>query len=553
MSTLPTADRGTPPLHTPAPTGGWRGLPLRWKIGTVPALFVVLLLGLQFFNSASIASLQGDTRVVDIAARQRVLNERFLAQVLSTAEGHPQDYALTRTRFNESADALTNGGDAVLNMDTGARTVLPPAPTDSIRDQLAQQKRLMTEVSDTADALLRTTPTSANRTQLLRELRRETDALSQLTNQTTKALSDYSVDRVQRTAAVQQALAFLGAFVGVVLSTLITQIITAPLAQVMARAQEIGGGDLRGRPLPVRSSDELGQLSETFNTMLFGLREVAQQSRAAAENLGAAAAEILASAQQRAAGSGEQAAAVQETTTTMEEISRSGAQIADKARQVSASAEATSTASDAGLQAVQEAGRSMRAIQERAEAVAQNVVMLSEKTQAIGDIIVTVNNIAEQSHLLALNAAIEAAGAGEHGRRFGVVADEMKHLAEQSRDATVQVRSILSDIQRDIHTSVMLTEETVKRVELGKQESDTAEAAIRRMATSIVESANAFQQIVAATNQQQIGFEQVTQAAQQIRTAVDQATTGTRQLEAAAMDINALSQQLRAAIERYQL
>ena len=104
------------------------------------------------------------------------------------------------------------------------------------------------------------------------------------------------------------------------------------------------------------------------------------------------------------------------------------------------------------------------------EEVAENIVALSEKTQAVGEIIATVNDVAERSNLLALNAAIEAAAAGEQGNRFSVVANEMKNLADQAKDSTVQVRTILSDIQKGINSSVMLTEEAVKRVESGKQQ-----------------------------------------------------------------------------------
>ena len=137
----------------------------------------------------------------------------------------------------------------------------------------------------------------------------------------------------------------------------------------------------------------------------------------------------------------------------------------------------------------------MESIREQAEAVAENVISLSEKTQAVGEIIASVNEIAEQSHLLALNASIQAAVAGEHGRSFSVVANEMKNLAAQSKQATVQVRSILGEIQKGITNSVMLTEEAVKRAESGRQQAGVADGAIRRLTESVEESVRAFQQI----------------------------------------------------------
>src|SRR5581483_8741789 len=190
-----------------------------------------------------------------------------------------------------------------------------------------------------------------------------------------------------------------------------------------------------------------------------------------------------------------------------------------------------------GLQAVQETTRTMEAIREQIEEVAENIVSLSEKTQAVSEIIVTVNDIAERSNQLALNAAIEAAGAGEQGNRFSVVANEIKNLADQAKESTVQVRTILSDIQKGINSSVMLTEEAVKRADAGKQQADLTEQTIRRMAETTQDSIQAFQQIIGATSQQQIGFEQVTQGMLDIRQAAVQTAASTTQLEKAVANL----------------
>jgi methyl-accepting chemotaxis protein len=195
----------------------------------------------------------------------------------------------------------------------------------------------------------------------------------------------------------------------------------------------------------------------------------------------------------------------------------------------------------------------MEGIREQAEAVADNVITLSEKTQTIGEIIATVNDIAEQSHLLALNAAIEAAAAGEQGRGFSVVANEIKNLADQSKEATVQVRSILGEIQKGINSSVMLTEEAVKRVESGKKQAELTDSTIGELASSVERSIQAFQQIAAGTNQQQIGLDQIARAVKDIGQASGQTAAGTRQLEQAASNVNAMAQQLRSAVEQYRL
>ncbi|ACG77107.1 Methyl-accepting chemotaxis protein [Phenylobacterium zucineum HLK1] len=345
---------------------------------------------------------------------------------------------------------------------------------------------------------------------------------------------------------------FIAVLLGIGAAYYIRNSIVGPLSAFMAFVERVGQGDLAGQTAAT-SKDEIGQLGSTLNAMVDGLKELARQSRDATENLNAATAEIRASTQEQAAGVEEQLAAVQETAATVDEITHSGAQISKRAQEVIASAQATAQTSTEGLRAVDETTRAMDAIRDQAEAVAENIVALSEKTQAIGDIIATVNDISERSHLLALNAAIEAAAAGEHGRSFSVVASEMKMLADQAKDATGQVRSILGDIQRGINASVMLTEEAVKRVAAGKERTDTTHRTITEITGRVQESVQTFQQIVASTNQQQLGIEQVMSALQNIRQASQQTAAGTRQLDEAAANLTRLSQQLLALAERYRL
>ena len=362
--------------------------------------------------------------------------------------------------------------------------------------------------------------------------------------------------RIERVYQISRISTLIGLLLAVAIAMavayLIRKSIITPLSTFMAFVERVGQGDLT-RHTELTGADEIGRLGATLNGMVDGLRDLARQNREATENLNAATAEIRASSQEQAASVEEQLAAVQETAATVDEITHSGAQIGKRAQEVIASAQATAQTSNEGLRAVDETARAMDAIRDQAEAVAENIVALSEKTQAIGDIISTVNDISERSHLLALNAAIEAAAAGESGRSFSVVASEMKLLADQAKDATNQVRSILGDIQRGINSSVMLTEEAVKRVAAGKERTDTTQRTITEITGRVQESVQTFQQIVASTNQQQLGIEQVMGALQTIRQASQQTAVGTRQLEEAAGNLASLSQQLLGLAERYRV
>ena len=340
----------------------------------------------------------------------------------------------------------------------------------------------------------------------------------------------------------------------VLLSALVTYLISRsvvrPLGAVMEFVDRVGTGDLTGR-MATRGGDEIARVGTTLNGMVASLADLAGKNRSATADLNAAAAEIRASAQQQAASVEEQFAAVQETAATVDEITHSGAQISKRASEVIASAQATAQTARQGLRAASDTARAMESIREQGEAVAGNIVALSEKTQAIGEIIETVNDISERTHLLALNAAIEAASAGENGRSFAVVAAEMKLLADQAKGATGQVRTILGEIQRGINASVMLTEEAVKRAATGKSRTDATVRTIEEMAARVDEGVQTFQQIVASTNQQQLGIEQVMGALQNIRQASQQTAAGTRQVEAASANLTDLAQALMALAERY--
>jgi methyl-accepting chemotaxis protein len=332
----------------------------------------------------------------------------------------------------------------------------------------------------------------------------------------------------------------------------INRLIVRPLQHVMAFVERIGTGDLTGH-IDTAGRNEIGRLGRTLNAMVTGLADLARTNRSVTTDLNAAAAEIRASAQEQAASVEEQFAAVQETAATLDEITHSGAQISKRASEVIATAQATAQTARSGLRAATDTAKAMDAIREQGEAVAGNIVALSEKTQVIGDIIESVDDISERTHLLALNAAITAAAAGENGRSFAVVAAEMKQLADQAKAATVQVRGILGEIQRGINTSVMLTEEAVKRAATGKTRSDTTQRTIEDMATQVEQSAQTFQQIIASTNQQQLAIEQVTGALQNIRQASQQTAAGTREVEAASANLTELAQALMALAERYRL
>jgi methyl-accepting chemotaxis protein len=298
----------------------------------------------------------------------------------------------------------------------------------------------------------------------------------------------------------------------------------------------------------VLSLDQQLAIETYIHTLVGKITEGLDTIRETAQALGSATAEIVAATTQQASGTAEEATAVQETSTTVDEVKQTAQVSSQKARAVSETAQKAAQISQDGRRAVGETVKGAQEAKARMETIAERVLQLSEQGQAIGVIIATVNDLAEQSNLLAVNAAIEAAKAGEAGKGFAVVAAEVKALAEQSKQATAQVRAILSDIQRATQGAVMAAEQGVKASDAGVAVAAKAGEAIRLLTESLTESAQAAQQILVSAQQQAAGTDQIALAIQNIRQASTQNMASTRQVERAAQDLNELARRLKALV-----
>jgi methyl-accepting chemotaxis protein len=287
--------------------------------------------------------------------------------------------------------------------------------------------------------------------------------------------------------------------------------------------------------------------------MMLNLRGITGETREGIDILGASASEILAVTGQVAARTSETAAAISQTTATADEVRQAADLSAEKAKYVSEISQKSIQIGMAGRKTMDDTALVIQRIQEQMELIADSMMSLSEKNQAIGEIIATVTDLAEQSNLLAVNAAIEAAKAGEQGRGFSVVAQEVRSLAEQSKQATAQVRTILHDIQKATNSAVSATEQGSRAVDAGVRQSLEAGDAIRQLADVSSEAAQAATQIAASSQQQLVGMNQVAQAMEDINRAGSQNASSTQQAEAIAQDLYALGQRLKQLVDQYNL
>lgn len=264
--------------------------------------------------------------------------------------------------------------------------------------------------------------------------------------------------------------------------------------------------------------------------------------------LAAAAGQLQAASQAQASGATEQASAVSEVGTTIEELGSTARQIAQAADHVSQAAQQTLENLSSGQGAVDESIQAMERIRGRVQDVSTRVLSLGERSQQIGEIIDLIDDISDETHLLALNAAIEAAGAGEHGRRFAVVAAEVKSLANRTLTAAKEVKGVIAEIRQATAVAVLAAEEGSKEVERGVELAHRAGQLMDNIVMVAERTAQAAAEIGLATAQQQSASEQVVETMREIAEVARQSALGARQMAESSATLTAIADRLHGIV-----
>jgi hypothetical protein len=260
-------------------------------------------------------------------------------------------------------------------------------------------------------------------------------------------------------------------------------------------------------------------------------RKIRRTLKAAVSDIGGAASQLRTVAARASAGAAQTAASTSETMATAEEVKQAAVLAQEKASEIAENSEGVAHISEAGQGMVEGTNASIETMRDKIEVVFETVGRLNERSQAAGEVIAAVNDLAEQSNLLSVNASIEAAKAGEYGKGFTVVAQEVKSLAEQSKQATTYARTILGEIQKAGHTAVRAAEEGREAIDAGRRQSLETGELIQTLTGRAAEVAQAQAQISATSRQQLEGMEQIAKAIESIDQASDQSLEGTRQVD----------------------
>ncbi len=319
-------------------------------------------------------------------------------------------------------------------------------------------------------------------------------------------------------AKLMQRLGLIG-FLVLAISLVSTRSFTTHIVSGLTRlgtlTREVARGELRER-IPEEGYEEIQGLARDFNAMAANLRLVLGQIQETGASVGTFSSDFMTVIQDQAASASQQATSVAEVTATMEELSRTSRQIAQNAESVKDAASKSVEVAQAGTTLGREGVEAMGQIKERVGDIARKTLFLGEKSHEIGKVMEIIKEIASEIHLLALNAAIESAAAGEHGRRFAVVASEVRRLAEKTRESTETIRGIITEIQSATNSSVEATEQGTQEVERWKETIRLSSEAFSEIIATIERTSEASTQISLATHQQTSANEQVVQAMRQI-------------------------------------
>ena len=360
-------------------------------------------------------------------------------------------------------------------------------------------------------------------------------------------------------AVKSNSLVLIGVAVGIILliggiiHLLVRLIIIKPLKKNVSLARAVASGDLTKEGLEVYSEDEAGELSTSLNTMNNNLRDMIGKIAQTADLLASATEELSASAEQMAHGSQESSSQTSQVATAVEQMSATVMEVAKNSSQAAESAKKTSETAAKGGEIVTLTIDGMNRIAEAVQKSSYTIQTLGANSNQIGEIIAVIDDIADQTNLLALNAAIEAARAGEQGRGFAVVADEVRKLAERTTKATKEIAAMIKSIQSDTSGAVASMESGTGEVERGVEMTRKAGEALKEIVNNVQHVSDTIGQIATAAEEQSAAAEQISTSIETIASVTKESAAGARQSSTACQELSRLALELQKMVGQFKL
>jgi methyl-accepting chemotaxis protein len=337
-----------------------------------------------------------------------------------------------------------------------------------------------------------------------------------------------------------------------VISIFLQGIILAPVKKTVAIIETVATGDFTKR-IDIDSQDEIGQMAGNFNQLIDKLSSILREVAANSTSIASAASSLHASSDQSAVGAEEVVSQASTVATASEEMSATSQDIAQSCHLAAAKGHEATSSATSGAAVVEETVKGMERIAGRVKTSAKTVESLGQRSNQIGEIIGTIEDIADQTNLLALNAAIEAARAGEQGRGFAVVADEVRALAERTTRATKEIGDMIKSIQNETKAAVGAMEEGVKEVESGTQRAAKSGEALQEILHHINDVTMQVNQIATAAEEQTATTGEISNNIQHITEVVSQSARGAQESASSAAQLSQLAGELKRLVSQFKL
>ncbi|MEM6334416.1 MAG: methyl-accepting chemotaxis protein [Planctomycetota bacterium] len=367
-------------------------------------------------------------------------------------------------------------------------------------------------------------------------------------------LSQQAATASARAATIIIAFAAIAIFAGIAAAFLLARSIVTPVRGLRDKLDQIanGDGDLTQR-LDVRGNDELTDVARLFNQFVQSIHDVVAETTRSTQAVAAAATQVSASSEELSAGSQDQASQVTQVSAAVEELSASVVEVAAKAADAANNSQRSGEVAQQGNLVVDQTVEGMAAIKDAVAQSAASVNELGKRGEQIGAVIQVINDIADQTNLLALNAAIEAARAGEHGRGFAVVADEVRKLADRTVNATQEIAESIEAVQNETAQAVERMTAGTERVDQGVGLATQAGESLTEIVGNVGELADMIQQIAAAAEQQSAAAEEISRKMQDIDAISAQSNEAAQQTATAGADLSNSSERLRQLVGRFRV
>lgn len=336
----------------------------------------------------------------------------------------------------------------------------------------------------------------------------------------------------------------------------LTKNISTPLVKCASIAEKMSSGDL-SRNVEFEnktvSKDEIGKLVLAISEMQEKWRNIVFELKSTSDTLASASQQLSASSEEMSRGVAEQSGRASQIATSSTEMSQTVIDVAKNASSIASSAVETAKTAKKGEGIVDKAVEEVKAIAQTVSESAGLMTSLGDRSRQIGDIVSVIKDIADQTNLLALNAAIEAARAGEQGRGFAVVADEVRKLAERTTKATSEIGGMIGAIQDEVQKAVVSMDEGAKRVEIGVEYSSSAGDALKDIVSSVDNLQSMVQQIASATEEMSTVSEQISGDIETIANVSRETSSGSEQIAESSSDLARLATKLSDLVRQFKV